>query len=212
MKTDDLIRSLAQDNISDTQTPRRAAALSFPFCLAVLAVLFVAFLGPRPGFGAGDVLLITAMKLAVTITLAIAGIAAVLKAAAPDVNPGAGWCAAAPASAVLAAMLIYDFSTHGAGGWQARLAGLHGLRCLTIVSLLSLVPLATALYVLQRGAVTRPTLAGAVAGLAATGIGASFYALNCTDDSPLFMLAWYGPATLVVIALGILGANRLLHW
>jgi hypothetical protein len=212
MKTDDLIRSLAQDNVLEARAPRRAASLSYPFCLAVLAVLFVALLGPRPGFGSGGILLITAMKLAVTVTLAVAGVAAVLKAAAPDVDPGDGWRAAAPAAAVLAAMLVYDFATHGAGGWLARLTGLHGLRCLTIVSLLSIVPLATALYVLQHGAVTRPTLAGAVAGLAATGIGASFYALNCTDDSPLFMLAWYGPATLVVIALGILGAYRFLRW
>lgn len=71
-----------------------------------------------------------------------------------------------------------------------------------------MVPLATTLFVLQRGAVTRPTLAGAIAGLAADSRRSHLYALNCTDDSPLFMLAWYVPATLVVMALGVLGAHR----
>jgi hypothetical protein len=38
-------------------------------------------------------------------------------------------------------------------------------------------------------------LAGAIAGLAASGIAATFYATNCTDDSPLFVITWYPLAT-----------------
>ena len=37
------------------------------------------------------------------------------------------------------------------------------------------------------GVPTRPALAGAVAGLLAGGLAASFYAAHCTDDSPLFV-------------------------
>ena len=43
-----------------------------------------------------------------------------------------------------------------------------------------------------------PSLAGAVAGLAAGGVAATLYAAHCTDDSPLFVATWY---TLAIAAL-----------
>jgi hypothetical protein len=55
-------------------------------------------------------------------------------------------------------------------------------------------------------------LAGAVAGLAASGIAATFYASNCTDDSPLFVLLWYPLAIAIVTAVGYVAGGRLLRW
>jgi hypothetical protein len=55
-------------------------------------------------------------------------------------------------------------------------------------------------------------LAGAVAGLAASGIAATFYASNCTDDSPLFVLLWYPIAIAIVTAVGYILGKRLLRW
>jgi hypothetical protein len=55
-------------------------------------------------------------------------------------------------------------------------------------------------------------LAGAVAGLAASGIAATFYASNCTDDSPLFVITWYPIAILIVAAVGYLIGRKLLRW
>jgi hypothetical protein len=46
----------------------------------------------------------------------------------------------------------------------------------------------------------------------ASGIGASFYAANCTDDSPLFVLAWYPIAASIVTGAGFLIGRRLLRW
>lgn len=212
MKTDDLVRLLAADRLVERRSAARAAAIAYPLCLLALAAAFVAFLGPRPGFGDPQILAITAMKLAITLTLAVSGVLAAFKAARPDAGAYLGWRVAAPALVLLAMALVYDIASVGAAGWQARLVGQHNWRCLIDVTVLSVAPLATTLFVLRRGVVTRQTMAGAVAGLAATGIGASFYALNCTDDSPLFMLAWYGAAGLIVVALGILAARRLLRW
>jgi hypothetical protein len=72
--------------------------------------------------------------------------------------------------------------------------------------------LIAALAALRRGAPTRPTLAGAVAGLAAGGLGATLYAAHCTDDSPLFVMAWYVPAIAIVTIAGALAGARLLRW
>jgi hypothetical protein len=68
------------------------------------------------------------------------------------------------------------------------------------------------LLVLRQGATTRPALAGAVAGLVAAGIAATFYATHCQNDSPLFLAAWYVLATLFVAAVGAVLGTRLLRW
>jgi hypothetical protein len=51
-----------------------------------------------------------------------------------------------------------------------------------------------------------------MAGLAAGGIAATFYATNCADDSPLFVATWFSLATLIVAASGYLMGRRLLAW
>ncbi|MDE2361445.1 MAG: DUF1109 domain-containing protein [Hyphomicrobiales bacterium] len=211
MKTDDLVGLLARDDIVE-RSPSLAAAFLYPPCLVAVALLFFATLGPRAGFDTQAILVTTATKLAITLTLAVSGVVAALRAARPDAGARLGLLAAAPALLLLTLAIALDLSTSGVAGWQSRLVGLHGWRCLAAVTTFSLLPLAATLDVLRRGATTRRTMAGVVAGLAASGVGASFYALACTDDSPLFMLAWYGPATLIVVALGLFGARRLLEW
>ncbi|MGE0341338.1 MAG: NrsF family protein, partial [Xanthobacteraceae bacterium] len=65
---------------------------------------------------------------------------------------------------------------------------------------------------LRYGAPTQPTLAGAIAGLAAGGIAATFYALNCNNDSPLFVATWYPIAIGIVVLAGATIGSRLLRW
>jgi hypothetical protein len=65
---------------------------------------------------------------------------------------------------------------------------------------------------LRHGAPTKPGLAGAIAGLAASGIATTFYAANCTDDSPLFVIVWYPLAIGLVALIGFLGGLRFLKW
>jgi hypothetical protein len=65
---------------------------------------------------------------------------------------------------------------------------------------------------LRQGAPSSPGLAGAIAGVAASGIAATFYAAHCTDDSPLFVMTWYLIATLIVTSAGYLIGRSLLRW
>jgi hypothetical protein len=65
---------------------------------------------------------------------------------------------------------------------------------------------------LRAGAPRAPGFAGAIAGVAASGIGGTFYAANCTDDSPLFVATWYPLAILMVSLMGCLGGRLLLRW
>jgi hypothetical protein len=88
-----------------------------------------------------------------------------------------------------------------------KLVGSNSLICLTAIPLLSLSVLAAAPSALRVGAPTRPTLAGAAAGLLAGGFVAALYAMQCTDDTPLFS---YSVA--IVVSLAGAAAPRLLRW
>jgi len=93
-----------------------------------------------------------------------------------------------------------------------RLVGHNARFCLTLIPLLSIGPLVCLLAALREGAPSSPGLAGAVAGLGASGIAATFYAANCTDDSALFVITWYPIATLIVTTAGYLIGRKLLRW
>jgi hypothetical protein len=51
-----------------------------------------------------------------------------------------------------------------------------------------------------------------VAGVAAAGLAAALYALQCTDDLPLFVAVWYSLAIVIVSLLGAAAVPRLLRW
>ena len=55
-------------------------------------------------------------------------------------------------------------------------------------------------------------MAGAVAGLVAGGVGATLYAMHCTDDSPLFVALWYSLAVALVALAGAAAGRWLLRW
>ena len=54
--------------------------------------------------------------------------------------------------------------------------------------------------------------AGFCAGLLAGGIAATFYAANCTDDSPLFVATWYPLAIGLLALLGAVLGGRFARW
>jgi len=96
--------------------------------------------------------------------------------------------------------------------WVPTMIGVNSSGCIVLIPLLSALPLGAIMLALRRGAPDRPALAGAVAGLAAAGIAATFYAMYCRDDSPLFLGLWYILATALVAIVGALVGSRVLRW
>jgi hypothetical protein len=130
------------------------------------------------------------VKFAVTVPLAFAATAAMLRAAQPGASFGVrGWALAISPLILMSAVLIGIVKVPPPL-WGSRMIGAHAQNCLTLIPLLSIGPLACLLLAPRRSP-TRPGLAGAIAGLAASGIAATFYATDCTDDSPLFVVVWY---------------------
>jgi len=212
MDTSELIRTLT----ADTRRPATplttvwwgAAGLAITFA----AVVFFVMLGPRPDIATAAETLRFLFKFLVTITLAASAFLCIRVLS----RPGETWrkaiacLAVAPVFIVMAVVL--ELLALPSDTWSATIIGKNSMVCLTYISLIGLGPLAIFLRTLRYSAPTRPALAGAVAGLLAGGIAATFYAAQCTDDSPLFVATWYTIAIAVLAILGALGARQFARW
>ena len=180
--------------------------------LALAGFLFFATLGPRPDFAAAIHTPRFDFKFVVTITLAVVTFRLVRKLS----YPGEPWRDAAlhltAVPALLLVGIVIELVLLPPDVWFTKLVGTNNLICLTYVPLMGIGPLAAFIAALRYGAPTRPVLAGAVAGLLAGGLAATFYAAHCTDDSPLFVATWY---TIAIAGLAVVGAaagNRFARW
>jgi hypothetical protein len=212
MDTNKLIETLAAD-------PRpSAASLSSVWwgagglAIAVASAVFVATLGPRPDIAAAAETPRFLFKFVFTITLAVSAFA-VARALS---RPCETWrrsmpYLAAPLALILIAVGVELFLLPS-DTWAGRIIGTNSTVCLTYIPLIGIGPLAIFLLALRHGAPTRPVLAGAIAGLLAGGIAATFYAAQCTDDSPLFVATWYTIAIAGLAFIGAAAADRVARW
>jgi hypothetical protein len=212
MKTDDLIRGLAQD--SDWRPTATGTALLIALVAAapVSMAIFMMALGMRPDFMSATHNPFFDLKFAVTLALAFSAVLVVLPLSRPGTALGArAWLLLIPV-ALLAAGIAVDLSMPQSTTWSARLVGSNSRVCLTAIPAMALPLLIAALIGLRQGAATRPALSGAVAGLMSGGLAATVYASHCTDDSPLFVATWYSIGTAVITALGALIGSRVLRY
>jgi hypothetical protein len=175
------------------------------------ACVFGLILTPRADLGAVIGTPRVAFKFVATLTLiGVAGLFA-FRATRPEAKPKLR-AILAPVLSLLAVAIVAELIASPPAAWLPLLIGTNSLACLALVPLLSLVPLGAILMALRYGAPSDPRLAGAAAGLLAGGIGATFYATHCVDDSPLFVAAWYGLSIAVVTLLGAALGARTLRW
>ncbi len=211
MKTDDFINLLANDS-SPPWRFHRVVALAIAGAIVLAALLFFAAIGFRPDI---DTALQTGrflFKFVVTIALAVTAIYALMGLGRPGGTLAQYGRALVLAPLLLAGAVVFELWSLPEARWLPNLIGHNARFCLTLIPLLSIGPLVCFLIALRQGAPSQPGLAGAVAGLAASGIAATFYAANCTDDSPLFVMMWYPLAILIVTATGYLAGRTLLRW
>ena len=211
MKTDELIKALAQDNAPGWRIGR-----SFAVALAggavIAGVLFFSMIGMRPDVGSAMHTGRFLFKFLVTLTLAATATGLILRMAQPGVRLGWWGRAIAAAPVLLALAVIVELVVMPSSTWEARWIGTNARYCMTLIPLMAIGPLACILYVMRQGAPENPGLMGAIAGLIANGIGATFYASHCPDDSPFFVATWYPLATGIVVLIGYFAGRRWLRW
>jgi hypothetical protein len=211
METETLVEALATDTVVPWKL-EQSIRIALIAGNVIAGITFFGGVGFRPdiAFAMGTTRFL--VKFAVTLPLALAATAAMLRVAQPGASFGVrGWALALSPIILISAVLI-ELVTVPLPLWGSKIIGTHAQNCLTLIPLLSIGPLVCLLLALRKGASTRPALAGAIAGLAASGIAATLYATNCTDDSPLFVVTWYPLATGFVTLIGCLSGLRFLRW
>lgn len=220
MRTDDLIRILAEDHAAHPRPApvERGFVLALAAGLAAAAVLFAAGLGLRADF-------LTALasswrfafKFVLTLTLAVAAARLALRSSRP--GPGAGGVGAglvgsgfAAAPLLLGAAIAVELVVTPSSAWAVHAIGANALACVASVIVLSIAPLGAVLYALRRGASSSPRFTGALAGVLSSALAAALYGAHCTDDSPLFVALWYTLGVAIVAAAGSWIGARVLRW
>lgn len=210
MKTDDLIRAISADAGKPPVSMPGIWLAAFGGAILVAGAIFFGFLGPRPDISQAMETSRFLFKFVVTAALFVSAVP-VLRALARPGTRVPFWALLAAPVLILAAIAM-ELVALPSGQWLPSLVGSNAFECLTLIPLLGIGPLAAMLAALKVGAPTRPVLAGAVAGIAAGGLAAIFYAAFCTDDSPLFVAAWYSLAIVLLAILGALGGRYVLRW
>lgn len=213
MKTDELISLLAKGAApvpANAISRRFAVALSCGILGAVL--LMAATFGVRADLAQASGEFIFWMKLAFAGGLALAGFIATERLARPGMRLGGVWLAlVAP---VLLLWLIAATVLIAAAPVQRAdlIFGATWKTCPFNIALISLPLFAATLWTLRGLAPTRPTLAGASAGLLAGALGALVYALHCPESAASFVAVWYVLGIAMPTLAGAVLGPRLLRW
>jgi hypothetical protein len=209
-ETDRLIRGLAREagTVPRARFPSMRmllpiAALSFVVAIALVFVLF----------GVSTALWVTVRsapflhKVMSALALASGGLLLTREAARPEGT--ARWLLALlPGATLLLLGGVNDESGLSAFGQS----GVSVPICVGAIVLVSLPALGLIIAAVRTGASTRPTRAGAAAGLLAGALGAAAYALACKNDGGLFVAIWYSAAIIIVAGLGAVAGRRALAW
>jgi hypothetical protein len=211
VKTEDLISALAADG-KHTTLLGRSLLIALVAGVLVAGGAFFATLGFRHDIDIAVHTMRFLFKFLVTLSLAAVAIGVVWRIGRPGVPLAVpAWLLATPVLLLTVAVVI-EMMVMPQADWGARIIGRNWIHCLLAIPALSIPTLAALLYVLRDSAPSNPGLAGAVAGLASAGVAATYYASNCTDDSPLFVATWYTLAIMLVTLAGALLGRRLLRW
>ena len=212
MDTERLIRTLAVDGGRPAAPMGRAWLFATLVSVVIAAIVFSMAIGPRPDIGAAAETPRFLFKFVVTLVLLATALAALKTLARPGTpaGPALGMLLVAPGLLLVAVGI--EMMAIPTDQMRARWIGSNSMVCLTFIPLIGIGPLAAFIFALKQGAPTRPSLAGAVAGLVAGGLAATFYAAHCTDDSPLFVATWYPLAIAMLAAAGAMAGRLFVRW
>lgn len=190
----------------------RAFAFDLGAGFAVSALFFFTTMGLRDTFFASLAEPRFLFKFVFSLTLAASGFLLAWRLSRPGVDLGLAGKMVLLAPALVVAASLAEMAVTPSNLWAARMIGHNAVHCLLAIPAMSLAPLAGLFAALRHGAPGDGRRAGAAAALASAGLAATLYAMNCPDDSPLFLAVWYMIATSIVVGLGWLAGGRLLRW
>jgi len=214
MRTNELINTLVGDHASQPRPKPVAHGLVMAIIggLAISGALFALTLGVRPDIVSALGTWRFDLKLSANLVLVIAATWVALRLSSPTTKPLSALQALIVPALVLLAAVVYELVTIPALEWPSRAMGVGRVMCVASIIFLSVLPLTATIYALRQGAPTSPAVTGAVGGLLAGALGATVFAMHCTNDSPLFVAIWYALAIGLMSMFGLLVGRHALRW
>lgn len=213
MKTDDLIAMLAAGPIAvEPHALRRRFAMALGWGGFAATLLMAITLGVRPDLISALELPMFWVKLGFPALVLSGALLAAWRLARPGTKlASAPWWLAGP---VLLIGLSAAIAIAGAptGERAALVLGGSARVCSIYIAGLSLPAFVMMLWAMKLGAPTRPSWAGAAAGLAAGALGAWVYAWHCPEMAFPFLAVWYVLGMLIPGLAGLILGGRLLRW
>jgi hypothetical protein len=211
LKTNEFINALVED-ISVRWPVGRALGIALIIGILISGVILLAGIHLRPGLihtvGTAGFL----FKFCLNLSVAVVASGLLLRIARPGL-PTKFWRWLLIVPLLLLILGIFgELSLTPHLTWYSRWIGHTAVYCVTMIPLMAVGPLICLLLALRHSAPTRPGSAGAIAGLVASGIAGTFYALHCPENSPLFVSTWYTIATSIVVLAGYLAGSKVLRW
>lgn len=207
--TEDLIASLAAMPAPPRLRMSRIA-LQIAGLVGIGLVLLLIGTGLRPDLGHALTTPVTLAKNAIPLALAAIALPAAMMTARPEAEPPV-WLLLLPAG-LAAALFVATLADTPVAQIPRGIMGHTVAACLTSITALSLTPIVVGIALMRRGATTRPTLTGALIGVASGAGAAAGYALHCAEDNPLFYVTWYGMGICIATLIGAMLGRRWLRW
>lgn len=208
----DLIAELV-GNLEPVKPLSFARGLGLALAAAGLTAVGIAVtIGLRPDLSAGQVDPVFLLASGLFLVLGIAAAATVIVMSRPQVgNDHGGWVwAAAMAGLLPVAALIVSMAGGSAPLSQSSIA--HGIECLTVASIASLLVFATLVMWLRRGAPTSPERAGLLTGIASGSLGIFAFSLHCADNDIVHIGLWHSAVVVLAAIAGRGFVPRLVRW
>lgn len=210
MKTDDLIQALAADTVAQTP-PSGRMARALPLTLILPPVAVALFWQVRPDL-AEALTSAPVYKTVVPVILTLAALWLGLDLTRPESRPRLQTAVLTVVLGLLGAGLAYGLATNSRADIAMLMDKPDFVNCLFSVPILALLPMGALFWSLRAGAPRNPVASGAIAGLAAGGVGAAAYSLHCPHDEVMYFFSGYGTAIAVTTAIGALIGWKALRW
>jgi hypothetical protein len=212
VKTAELVKMLGT-NLEPVEAGELRTTLLRAFGVALGSVALICLLWTLLGMpGQMSGIHSASTALASTLAVAVFGAGLLLRSARPGQSPRGplaliGVVLLGVVSAAITALSVRDHSV-----WSAMIAGGPWGSCLICIPIFALIPFASLIWALRKGAPTRLTLTGAIAGLVAGSLGAAAVAIHQMGASITFMGLWYGGPIVLCALVGAVLGSRLLRW